>query len=368
VTAWHYLGLAAVAAVVTLALTPLVRFVSNRLGLVDEPSDRKVHTKPIPRLGGVAIYLGFMTAVAVQLAGERWFGFKGGLLVTDLGPLTGALIGMTLVFVIGVVDDVWTLEAKWKLLGQVFAACIVVAMGLRLDFIGNPFGGGLVDLGVWSYPLTILWIVGFTNVINLMDGLDGLAAGVTAIAATAFLVLANLTNQLTAAAMAAALAGSCVGFLRYNFNPASIFMGDSGSMFLGFTLATIALVGVLKSAAAITLVLPLLIIGVPLFDTGTAIVRRVRHQQPMHLADKGHIHHRLLSHGFSQRQAVLVIYAWSALLAIGGYSMRFVPSVVKAGVFIVLAALSALMAYWLGLLEPASVSAEPEGSDQKPTS
>jgi UDP-GlcNAc:undecaprenyl-phosphate GlcNAc-1-phosphate transferase len=196
-----------------------------------------------------------------------------------------------------------------------------------------------------------------------MDGLDGLAAGVTAIAATAFLVLANLTNQLAAAAMAAALAGSCVGFLRYNFNPASIFMGDSGSMFLGFTLATIALVGVLKSAAAITLVLPLLIIGVPLFDTMSAIVRRVRHQQPMHLADKGHIHHRLLSHGFSQRQAVLVIYAWSALLAIGGYSMRFVPSLVKVGVFIVLAALSALMAYWLGLLEPASLASESDGGE-----
>jgi UDP-GlcNAc:undecaprenyl-phosphate GlcNAc-1-phosphate transferase len=362
VSVWHYLGLAAAAAVVTLVLTPLVRFVSVKMGLVDEPGGRKVHTKPIPRLGGVAIYLGFMAAVATQLVGERFFGFNGNMIASD-GQLVGVLLGVTTVFIVGVADDIWELEARWKLLGQVAAACIVIAMGLRVDFVGNPLGGGLIDLGIWSYPVTLLYIVGFTNVINLIDGLDGLAAGVTAIAAIAFLVLATLTNQLPAAAMAAALAGACVAFLRYNFYPASIFMGDSGSMFLGFTLATISLVGVLKSAAAITLVLPLLIIGVPLFDTLSAIVRRVRHQQPMHLADKGHIHHRLLSRGFSQRQAVLVIYAWSALLAVGGYSMRLVPTVIKVGVFVVLAALSALMAYWLGLLGPASGAGDPDGNE-----
>jgi UDP-GlcNAc:undecaprenyl-phosphate GlcNAc-1-phosphate transferase len=211
----------------------------------------------------------------------------------------------------------------------------------------------LVALGLLSIPVTLIYIAGFTNVINLIDGLDGLAAGVSAIAAGTFLVLALQGNHLEAAALAAALIGACVGFLRYNFNPASIFMGDSGALFLGFALATISLLGVMKTVAAIALAVPLLIIGVPIFDTASAIVRRVRHKRPIQEADKGHIHHRLLGRGFDQRQTVLMIYAWSGALAIGAIAMRWAPGVIKYAAFLLLAVLTGFMAYWLGLFEAA---------------
>jgi UDP-GlcNAc:undecaprenyl-phosphate/decaprenyl-phosphate GlcNAc-1-phosphate transferase len=236
---------------------------------------------------------------------------------------------------------------------------------LRIDFIGDPFGGGLILLGLLSYPVTLIYIVAFTNVINLIDGLDGLAAGVTAIAATTLLVLALQGNQFEAVMIAAALIGACLGFLRYNFNPASIFMGDSGSMFLGFSLAAISLLGVMKSVAAIALAVPLIIIGVPIFDTASAIIRRVRHKRPIQEADRGHIHHRLLGRGFDQRQTVLIIYVWSAALGVSAYAMRWAATSVKLLTFGVLAGLSVVMAYWLGLFEMAHHHGE-EPSDEAP--
>ncbi|MBW6469255.1 MAG: undecaprenyl/decaprenyl-phosphate alpha-N-acetylglucosaminyl 1-phosphate transferase, partial [Coriobacteriia bacterium] len=195
-------------------------------------------------------------------------------------------------------------------------------------------------------------------VINLIDGLDGLAAGVSAIAGATMLVLALQGNRPDAAVFAAALIGACVGFLRHNFHPASIFMGDSGAMFLGFSLAAVSLLGVMKSVAAITLVVPLLIIGVPIFDTASAIVRRVRHKRPIQEADRGHIHHRLLGRGFGQRQTVLIIYVWSAGLGVGAYAMRWAATSVKLLTFGVLAGLSVFMASWLGLFEMAHYHAD----------
>jgi len=350
----HYLFVIAAAAFITLILTPLVRAWSVRRGLVDEPGGRKVHTHAISRLGGIAMFAGFAAAVAVEAVGERYFGWGGALLAPGSG-VWGVLAGLVIIFTVGVVDDIYTLTPGPKFLGQIVAATIVIAAGLRIDFIGNPFGGGLIALGYLGIPVTLLYIVGFTNVINLIDGLDGLAAGVSAIAATSFLVLAAQSNRLEAAALAAALIGACLGFLRYNFHPASIFMGDSGAMFLGFALASISLLGVMKSVAAITLVVPLLIIGVPIFDTASAIVRRVKHKRPIQEADKGHIHHRLLGRGFDQRQTVIIIYVWSAVLAVGGYAMRYAPSLIKIVTFGVLAVLSGLMAYWLGLFEAAHI-------------
>ncbi|MBU4556268.1 MAG: undecaprenyl/decaprenyl-phosphate alpha-N-acetylglucosaminyl 1-phosphate transferase [Actinobacteria bacterium] len=352
-SARHYLFVIAAAALVTLLMTPLVRAWSVRRGLVDEPGGRKVHTHAISRLGGIAMFAGFIAAVVVEALGERQFGWGGALLPPSPG-VWGVLAGMVVIFAVGVIDDIYTLTPGPKLLGQIVAAGIVIGAGLRIDFIGNPFGGGLIALGLLGIPVTLVYIVGFTNVINLIDGLDGLAAGVSAIAATSFLVLAAQSNRLEAAALAAALIGACLGFLRYNFNPASIFMGDSGAMFLGFALSSISLLGVMKSVAAITLVVPLLIIGVPIFDTASAIVRRIRHNRPIQEADKGHIHHRLLGRGFDQRQTVLIIYVWSAVLAVGGYAMRYAPSLIKIATFAVLAVLSGLMAYWLGLFEAAS--------------
>jgi UDP-GlcNAc:undecaprenyl-phosphate GlcNAc-1-phosphate transferase len=352
VSTLHYLGLILIALLVTAALTPIVRRWSEGAGLVDEPDVRKVHAKPISRLGGVAIFAGFMSAVAVQYLGEIYLGW-GGLFVETREELWGVLIGMVIIFGVGLFDDVYTLGPGMKFIGQLVAASVVVIAGLRIEFLASPLSGGLIALGLLSIPVTLIYIAGFTNVINLIDGLDGLAAGVTAIAAATFFALAAVGTQLTAAALSAALIGACLGFLRYNFHPASIFMGDSGALFLGFALAPISLLGVMKSVAAIALAVPLLIIGVPIFDTASAIVRRVRHKRPIQEADRGHIHHRLLGRGFDQRQTVLTIYAWSAALAVGAFAMKWAPAAYKYVAFVVLAILSALMAYWLGLFEVA---------------
>lgn len=351
----HYAFVILVGAIVTFITTPLVRAYAMRRGLVDRPGGRKVHTSPIPRLGGVAIFLGVMAGLAAQVIGERYFGW-GGMLTSDgtvPARVIGAVAALGVIFLVGLIDDLFTLTPGVKFGGQTVAALIAVASGLRIDYIGNPFGGGLMALGLLSIPITLVYILGFTNVINLIDGLDGLAAGVSAIAATGLLILAAQGNRLDAAALAAAVIGACVAFLRYNFNPASIFMGDSGALFLGFALAVISLLGVMKSTAAIALAVPLLIIGVPIFDTASAIIRRVRHQRPIQEADKGHIHHRLLGRGFDQRQTVLVIYVWCVVLGVGAYAVRWAAGPVKIVAFALLFAVTGFMTYWLGLFEAA---------------
>ncbi|MDO8963382.1 MAG: MraY family glycosyltransferase [Coriobacteriia bacterium] len=350
----HILTLVGVAFAVALVVTPVVRRLSVRAGLVDSGGGRKVHTHDISRLGGIGIVSGMVATLAVQFAGEAWLGWAPALTEAD-GPLYGTLAGLLVIFLVGLIDDLMGLSPGVKLAGQLLAAALPIAMGLRVEYLGNPFDGRLFQLDLLSYPVTALWIVGFANVINLIDGLDGLAAGISAIAATSFLVLAVEMNQLVAAVLATALLGACVGFLRFNFNPASIIMGDSGALSLGYVLACMSLHGVMKSVAAITLMVPLLVIGVPVFDTASAIIRRARHGRPIQEADNGHIHHRLLHRGFNQRQTVLIIYGWSIALAVGGYSMRLVPTFYKLVVFVVLAVLSGLMAKWLGLFEQARV-------------
>jgi UDP-GlcNAc:undecaprenyl-phosphate/decaprenyl-phosphate GlcNAc-1-phosphate transferase len=357
-------ALIGVAGAVTLALTPVVTSFALRAGIVDRPDGRKVHTREIPRLGGIAIMGGFAAAVALQVTGEVSFGWRTALTVGN-PQIAGCLAGMLIIFVVGLIDDVVSLNAGQKLFGQIVAASVLIISGVRIDFIGNPFGG-LVVLGLLSVPVTAIYVVAFTNVINLIDGLDGLAAGVSAIGAATMLMLALQGNQLAAAVFAAAVIGGCVGFLRYNFHPASIFMGDSGSLFLGFTLAAISLLGVMKSVAAIALLVPLLIIGVPIFDTASAIVRRVRHNRPIQEADRGHIHHRLLGRGFDQRQTVLIIYVWSAALGVGAYAVRWAATPVKLLSFGVLAGLSVFMAHWLGLFEVAYHHADEHPSGEEP--
>ena len=281
--------------------------------------------------------------------------------------LGGVYLSFVAIFTVGLIDDIVGLKALPKFTGQLIAAAVAVAAGLRIEYLGNPFGGGLIELGVLGIPITLIYFAAFTNIINLIDGLDGLAAGITAIAAATLLLMAVQGNQFTAAAIAAALVGVCLGFLRYNFYPASIFMGDSGSNFLGFALAAISLLGVMKTVAAIALVVPLLIVGVPVFDTASAIIRRRRHGRPIQEPDAGHIHHRLLGRGFDQRQTVIIIYIWSIALSIGAFAVRYAPDFVKLLTFGVLAVLSGFMAYWLGLYEAAhhhdgSSSAAPPGS------
>ena len=244
------------------------------------------------------------------------------------------------------------LKPRQKLLGQILAACVAAASGLVIGNVANPFTAELIPIGWLAYPITVVYLVAFTNVINLIDGLDGLAAGITAISCTAMFYLSYEAHQIDATVLACILAGCCLGFLRYNFNPASIFMGDCGSNMLGFLLGVIALLGVNRVAAATTLIVPLVIAGVPIIDTFAAIVRRRRGHTAISQADTGHIQHRLIKQGFDQKQAALMIYGWSILLAAGAIIMTKVALPLRFVVFILLVGVSAVFIRKLHLFEP----------------
>lgn len=303
-----------VALVVAVAVTPGVILFARRTGAMDAPNARKVHKKPIPRIGGLAIYLAF-TASLLCL----WFwGDFGAEARTEL---KGLLLCGTLIVLLGLWDDYRNLPAKGKLLGQIACATLLVlGFDVRIDFITDPFGDYLY-LEALAVPATIFWIVGITNTVNLIDGLDGLAAGVATIASTTIFLVAMREDSMFVAVLTIALAGAALGFLFYNFNPARIFMGDTGSMFLGFILSGVSVIGAVKSTATIALIVPILALGLPILDTTFAIVRRYRGGVPIFKPDRGHLHHRLLDLGFTQRQAVLLMYVISALLGLSAVAM-----------------------------------------------
>ena len=298
-------GLALVcAAVVSCALTPLVKVLAKKVGAMDIPKDeRRMHRVPIPRMGGMAIFLGFMVSVLI---------FQK---LSISAELQGILLGAVIIVILGVMDDILTLPALPKFCVQIAAAVIVVLYGCRIEhFMGFTLPDWL------SYPVTVIWIVAITNAINFIDGLDGLAAGVSAISAGTMLIVALLLvpdpTAMICAVLLAALVGACVGFIPYNFNPATIFMGDTGSTFLGFMLACISVFGLFKPYAVISFAVPFLVLGLPIFDICFAVIRRVaKGQSPMH-ADRGHVHHRLIDMGFSQKQAVAISYLLSAILGL----------------------------------------------------
>lgn len=306
----------AIAFVAAFLVTPLMRRLALSLGFVAAPNERSVHTSPVPYLGGVAIFLAFLAAIAAS-----------GLLSRHDMP--ALLLGGLAVLLLGIVDDYRPLPAAVKFGGQIAIAAAVAWAGVSIDYVTNPFGG-ILRLGVWGIPITVAWIVAIVNILNLSDGLDGLAAGITAIAAMTMLVSALLTGQPEAAVLlAAALLGSTMGFLPWNFNPAKIFMGDAGSMFLGYVLATVAIQGSLKSPALITLAVPILALGVPIFDTAFAILRRWRAGRPIMQADRGHLHHRLLAIGLTQRETVLLLYCVSGWFAVGSLAIVRLPVLVS---------------------------------------
>ncbi len=295
-----------IAFLVAFAATPLVKIFAKKIGAIDVPKDeRRIHKEPIPRLGGLAIFYGFI--VSVLSFGQ-----------IDAG-IRGILIGSIIMVALGVIDDVKELRAPMKLIIHIIAALVVVFHGVKIEFITNPnlfSDHAVIPLGMWAIPITVIWIVGVTNAMNLIDGLDGLAAGICSIASISILFISLLFGMPSTAILTTAVAGACLGFLPYNFNPAKIFMGDTGSTFLGFILATIAIQGMFKVYAAISFIAPLLILGLPIFDTGFAILRRIIRGKPVMVADRGHLHHRLIDIGFSQKQTVIILYTFSGILGI----------------------------------------------------
>lgn len=290
------------AMLVSYILTPYIKKLAFKIGAVDRPDNRKVHKRIMPRLGGLAIYIAFMIGCIASLE-MTW-------------DIFGILLGGTLIVTLGVADDVYQLPAKVKLLGQIAAACVLVAFDIRIEWVNNPLGGYFY-LDMLSIPLTIFWVISFTNVVNLIDGLDGLAAGVSAIASLTVILVAIQMGYFHVAILTAALAGGIIGFIRYNFNPATIFMGDTGSMFIGYMLAAISVYGAVKTAATVALIVPAIALGLPILDTAFAIMRRYANGRPIFQPDKGHLHHRLLAHGMSHKEAVLFMYGITAVLCIG---------------------------------------------------
>lgn len=344
---WPYLVTLLVAWLATDLLIPWVTRMAYALGRVDTPDARKVHTVPIPRLGGVALFLGF----SVGLLAIEWL--TPGPLFPRSGPFMGLWIGGAMIFALGIADDLKPLPAKFKLLVQILAAGVAVYFGVRIDFLSHPAGGIMLLGPAIAIPLTVFWLVGITNTINLIDGLDGLAGGVSLIAAATTALIAFQTHQPTIALVALALMGGTIGFLRYNWNPAKIFMGDSGSLFLGFTLATLSVIGVLKLVATAALLVPVLILGVPIFDTAFAIIRRAIARRPIFSPDRGHLHHRLLGLGLSQRRAVLIIYGICLLL--GGTALTL-TGIKEGTVVLATAALLLAWGFWQVLFKSPKVS------------
>ena len=295
-----------VAAIVAFITTPVVRSLAFKIGAVDVPKDgRRMHNHPIPRMGGLAIFFGFLLSVLVFLPLSKQY--------------RGMLLGAVIIVILGIFDDIYALPAKPKFLVQIVAALIPATHGVVIQAFSNPnvfSDNPYWVLGNLSVPLTVLWIVAITNAVNLIDGLDGLANGVSAISATTVLVIALIGGQFQVAVVMAALVGACVGFMPYNMNPAKMFMGDTGATFLGYILATMSIQGLFKFYAIISFAVPFLILGLPIFDTAFAFIRRIAHgQSPMH-ADRSHIHHRLIDMGLNQKQAVATLYVISAILGL----------------------------------------------------
>ena len=284
---------------------------ARRLGIVDLPGGRRINQLPVPRLGGLALFLGMLVPALAFLHTGR----------ENRGILLGAAIAVT----VGIIDDFRGLPWFGKLAGQLAAAGVAVGFGIWVDRFTFPFVGIHTLPASVGIPLTILWIVAIMNMFNFLDGLDGLAAGVAAISGLTFSVIALSLGKVDAAILSAIVFGACVGFLRHNFYPARIFMGDSGALLLGFVLATVAVQGLLKTAATVALFFPLLVLAVPIVDTTFVVLRRIRHGEKVFEADQSHIHHRFLRRGFSQRRAALTIWAWCLSLSLAAFATRFVP-------------------------------------------
>lgn len=294
-----------VAFLVSFASTPVVKSLAYKIGAVDIPKDeRRMHKTPIPRIGGLAIFYGFIVAI---------------LCFCDIDyTIRGILLGSVVIVSVGVLDDIFRLKALPKLFAQILAAGVVVLHGVQITYFTNPnifSASPYISLGGWAIPVTILWIVAVTNAVNLIDGLDGLAAGVSSISCVSLFAISLITRETGISILTAAVAGAAFGFLPYNLHPAKLFMGDTGAMFLGYILACVSILGLFKGYAVISFAVPFLILGLPIFDTAFAVIRRLYNKQSPIAPDKGHLHHRLIDMGFDQRQTVAILCIASALLS-----------------------------------------------------
>jgi len=292
------------ALIISFILTPLARKLAFKVGALDIPKDpRKIHKKPMPYFGGLAIYVAMMSCMFVYMPHSE----------TNIS----IMIGATIIVLTGIVDDMYGMPAKIKLIMQIIAASIAIMGGVKIHFITNPLSAtGMYLLRDLTIPITLFWIVGITNTINLIDGLDGLASGVASIAAATLLLTAALKGYDFIVMQCAIIVGASLGFLPFNFNPAKIFMGDTGSLLLGYMLAVTSILGMVKSVAAVALVVPVFALGVPIFDTTFAIIRRYINKKPIMEADKDHLHHKLMRKGLNQRQTVLIMYFISMMLGL----------------------------------------------------
>ncbi len=332
-----YIAPIILAFVISLVLTPLVRKFAINHGIMDVPKDdRRVHKSAMPLMGGVAIYI----AVIIGLF----------IFVPISSRLFGVVVGATLILISGIIDDWKGLSPTMKIVFQLAAGIALILGGIRIDFVTNPFtaSGNVYYLSTFALPLTLIWVVGISNTINLIDGLDGLASGVTLIASFFLMLVASKFGHEDVAQIAALLMGACLGFLPFNFYPAKIFMGDTGALFLGYMLAVITIDGVMKSVATVALVLPIIILGVPIFDTFFAIVRRTMRGQSFMAADKGHLHHRLLNRGLNQKQTVLILYGITA--AFGLFSYLIAESNSTRGVYmsLIIVVIASISFFFLG--------------------
>lgn len=307
-------------------LTPLVKKIAFKIGATDKPNHRKVHSRIMPRLGGLAIFLSFILGTIIINPGVVPYG----------GYHVPIVVGSIIIILTGILDDIKEISPKLKLAGQVAAAAVIVVYGgLKVEFINLPFGGQ-IDFGYLSIPLTMIWIIGITNAINLIDGLDGLAGGVSSIALFSIAGMSVVMGNQYVTIVALIVAASTVGFLVYNFHPAKIFMGDTGALFLGYIIAVLSLLGY-KNVTFISLIIPVIILGVPISDTFFAIIRRLVNKQPLSAPDKSHLHHCLLKTGFSHRQTVLLIYAMAAVF--GLVAFIFSQATVWGSLIVILALL-----------------------------
>lgn len=342
----------AVAAVVTYAMVPVSKRIAHKLGAIDYPSNRRINTEPIPRCGGIALYCGFLAGCFTVWIGLRYFGWGENELYT-LKDINYRLLffGTTLMFCIGLIDDIVQLSPSVKLTGQIIAAFIVAISGISIGAV-RMMGDSYVELAWVDVPLTVFLIVVFVNVTNLIDGLDGLAAGVVAIAAAGLLFLVYMRGSFLLSMACVAIIASCVAFLRFNFYPASVFMGDSGALLLGLIIGVISITGVVRTQSIVVMLVPFVIAGVPVLDTLSSILRRKQEHKPIDQPDLEHIHHRIVRFGFTQRKAVLILYACSAVLVVLGCALGGLSGRVRLLLLLILLVGGVAIVWALGLAHP----------------